>query len=359
MDINELYGMMQPSAQDKNEALTLGLLGLGSGLLQGSTGHYGQFAPALGAGIQHGMQGYMTGINQARDRRMQDIGLRLKLQELERKQKEEERMKAMVGELTPEQQQVYALGGGDALVNRMYPMPAKENIPWYVRRKAGGEFEIDPAYAEFEKTKSSFMRPQAQPMQPVPYVNEKGETIWGTITEAKGRPAANYNPALQGAIAASKERGKTIAEETVKAEFDAPRIIQNADTAITLSDELLKHPGFGQAVGKSAMFGLQKIPGTPGYDFMNRLSQIKGGAFLEAFNTLKGGGQITEVEGKKATDAIARMDNLTSEGEFKQAVKDFQDVIKKGVERARAKAGMQTQSAPVVRKYNLKTGRIE
>ena len=72
--------------------------------------------------------------------------------------------------------------------------------------------------------------------------------------------------------------------------------------------------------------------------FINRLDQLKGGAFLEAFNTLKGGGQITEVEGKKATDAIARMDNATSESEFKAAVKDYQDVIRKGMNRARMKA---------------------
>jgi hypothetical protein len=37
------------------------------------------------------------------------------------------------------------------------------------------------------------------------------------------------------------------------------------------------------------------------------LDQIGGAAFLTAFETLKGGGQITEVEGEKATNAIARL----------------------------------------------------
>lgn len=149
---------------------------------------------------------------------------------------------------------------------------------------------------------------------------------------------ASDDPTLQGRIAGAKESAKTMAEETTKAALDAPRIIDNATTALKYSDELLKHPGFSQAVGKSSMLGIQKIPGTEGKDFMNRLDQLKGGAFLEAFNTLKGGGQITEIEGKKATDAIARMDNATSEEEFKSAVKDYQDVIRKGMNRAKMKA---------------------
>lgn len=149
---------------------------------------------------------------------------------------------------------------------------------------------------------------------------------------------ASDSPRLQGDIAQAKEVGKTLGEERTKAALDAPRIIDNAETAMRHVDELLAHPGFSQAVGKSSILGVQKIPGTDAYDFMSRLDQIKGGAFLEAFNSLKGGGQITEVEGKKATDAIARMNNATSEREFKAAADDFKNVIRVGVNRAKMKA---------------------
>lgn len=50
---------MDPDEQ--NLALSQGLLGLGAGLLSGSFGHYGAFAPALGQGIS----GFQTGFNNA------------------------------------------------------------------------------------------------------------------------------------------------------------------------------------------------------------------------------------------------------------------------------------------------------
>lgn len=216
--------------------------------------------------------------------------------------------------------------------------PKTAALPWYVKQGPQGQHQIDPAYADLERTKASFGRPPAAPMAPVAYVNDKGETVWGTITEAKGRPAANFNPMIQGQISQAKKTGATYGEETTKAALDAPRIVQNAETALRLSGELKKHPGFKQAVGTSSLLGIQKIPGTDARDFMNRLDQLKGGAFLEAFNSLKGGGQITEVEGKKATEAIARMDNATSEPEFIAALNDFESVVMAGANRAKAKA---------------------
>lgn len=224
------------------------------------------------------------------------------------------------------------------------PADKESSLPWYVRRE-NGKTMIDPAYADFERTKAAYGRPPAQPMAPVAYVDAQGQTVWGTINDARGRPAANYNPAIQGAVAQAKESGKTFGEEGAKAQIDAPRIVQNAETALRMSDELLKHPGFRQAVGASSMFGIQRIPGTQARDFMNRLDQIKGGAFLEAFNSLKGGGQITEVEGKKATDAIARMDNATSEQEFQAAVGDFQNVVRAGMNRAKMRSGTPANAA--------------
>ena len=49
-----------------------------------------------------------------------------------------------------------------------------------------------------------------------------------------------------------------------------------------------------------------KVPGSKEADFAARFEQIKGGVFLQAFNSLRGGGQITESEGSKATAALLR-----------------------------------------------------
>ena len=97
------------------------------------------------------------------------------------------------------------------------------------------------------------------------------------------------------------------------------------------------HAGFEQAVGMGIP-GLKYIPGSSTASFMARLEEVQGGAFLQAFNTLKGGGAISEKEGAKATQAITRMSTSQSEKEFKEAAREFQDVIRKGIINAKIKA---------------------
>ena len=84
--------------------------------------------------------------------------------------------------------------------------------------------------------------------------------------------------------------------------------------------------------------GARFIPGSKEAGFQAYLDQVKGGAFLQAFETLKGGGQITQIEGEKATAAITRMSVAQNESEFVKAAREYQDAIKKGVERARRSA---------------------
>jgi hypothetical protein len=79
-------------------------------------------------------------------------------------------------------------------------------------------------------------------------------------------------------------------------------------------------------------------PGTDAADFQTLFDQVKGGAFLEAFNVLKGAGAITEKEGDKATAARTRMSLAQSEKEFVTAAREYQDVIRKGVEIMQKKA---------------------
>lgn len=169
------------------------------------------------------------------------------------------------------------------------------------------------------------------------------------------------DPALQGSIAEAKAGGKVRGESQANAQVNLPQDIAQAEQTVGLVDDLLKHPGFDSAVGFSSYNPLNKMAGNPGNDFNIRLDQLKGQQFLQAYQSLRGGGQITEVEGKKATDAISRMNTAASEKEFKAAAKEFQDVIRRGVERARQKAaGRNTPAQPnAVRRYNPATGRIE
>lgn len=182
MTIEEMRGLLQPSAQDQSNALTMGLLGLGSGLLANSTGHYGQFAPAFGAGMNNALQGFQQADRSARENRMQDLNLRLKLnewqkqQEAEQKQQaEEQKQQALLAGLTPEQQRIYALGGGKVLAERMLPEP--EKTPWYVLKdETGKAVGINPLYSEFEKSKARAGAPNVKTVvNPAidPFKNEK------------------------------------------------------------------------------------------------------------------------------------------------------------------------------------------
>lgn len=53
------------------------------------------------------------------------------------------------------------------------------------------------------------------------------------------------------------------------------------------------------------------------------LNKIKGGVFLAAFETLKGGGQITELEGQKAEQAQARLLETQSPEAFRDALAEL------------------------------------
>lgn len=99
--------------------------------------------------------------------------------------------------------------------------------------------------------------------------------------------------------------------------------------------------GFETAVG----FGLPSYltpAGSSAADFKVRLDQIKDRTFLQAFETLKGSGQITEKEGEKATSALNRMSTAQSEIEFIKAAREFEQNLRTGMDMAKKKAGLPT-----------------
>lgn len=104
--------------------------------------------------------------------------------------------------------------------------------------------------------------------------------------------------------------------------------------AYRLVDQALAHPGLGTATGLSGTLDPRNyIPGTDAKNFDSLAQQLKGNAFLSAFAQLKGSGAITDVEGKKAESAIARLQQSQSEPEYRAALKDYQSVIGQGLKR--------------------------
>ncbi len=143
----------------------------------------------------------------------------------------------------------------------------------------------------------------------------------------------------EATIAAAKKTAEIDATDSAEARADFGRIQKNAQDMMGVLDQLIKHPGREIATGGSSMFMMDQIPGTEGRSFNALLDQVKGKTFLEAYQSLKGGGQITEVEGTKAEQSIARLDKGQKEEDFVQAAEDLKAVVQNGLIRAAVKAG--------------------
>jgi hypothetical protein len=157
-------------------------------------------------------------------------------------------------------------------------------------------------------------------------------------------------PSASEATAAAAERERAVGQakaDVVPTQQRQSAIAGNLNT-LSVLDKALSHPGLDAATGlQGAIDPRNYIPGTDAKDFNVVMDQIKGKAFLQAFESLKGGGQITEVEGKKATDAIARLNTAQSTPEFKKALMELRDVAVSANARMTGSDGQKpTQATP-------------
>ena len=165
-------------------------------------------------------------------------------------------------------------------------------------------------------------------------------------------PGGEKDPTAIARLEAAKAEGAATGKDTVAAIKTLPNAIASSQKALANIDAMLgdakvvnnqivatqgkgPHPGFSSAVG--AGIGLRFIPGTPASDFQERFREVTSGAFLEAFESLRGGGSITEKEGEKATAAKTRMSLAQSEKEFVTAAREYQSIIRDGVKRAQSR----------------------
>ncbi len=135
---------------------------------------------------------------------------------------------------------------------------------------------------------------------------------------------------------AELERLKVIGDETAKAQVNHPKNIANAQKVLKTIRDIENDPAMWSSVG--SLGSIPAFPGSPGANFNAKAAQLKGQTFLQAFETLKGGGAITETEGTKAESAIARLDKAQSEKEYRAALKEFREVIQGGMLRSAAMA---------------------
>jgi hypothetical protein len=174
--------------------------------------------------------------------------------------------------------------------------------------------------------RTAYIPPQLSNVGGVPVAVDKR-----TLATSELAPIADV-AGNRAAVASAEVQGKAQGQ----AAFDLPTVEQRASLAInSIAD--LKSRNIGQRFGMQGK--LYAIPGTDGADVQGLISQVVSQAFLNAFDQLKGGGAITETEGRAATAAVTRLQNQDiTVGEALKAMDELQRYYQKGIQIARQKS---------------------
>lgn len=163
-----------------------------------------------------------------------------------------------------------------------------------------------------------------------------GGTEWILLDPISRQPVGRIPKQLREA-AAETAGGRIEGENAANAASNLSGNLAQADQSIALIDSIISDPALA---GITGMVQGRLPPMTQaGTDLNVKIKQLQGKAFLEAFESLKGGGAITEREGVAATEAMARLDRAQSTAEYVAALTELRNIMQTGAERARASAG--------------------
>lgn len=143
---------------------------------------------------------------------------------------------------------------------------------------------------------------------------------------------------------ADVKTAETIAASQAKNKAALPQTLANSEMAINTVQQLLDHPGLKYITGMYSKAPI--IPGTEQAAAKAIYDQLSGQQFLQAYQTLKGGGQITEIEGAKAEASLSKMQRAVNYKDFIKAGKEYIGILEKGMERAKKMAGEGQPAAP-------------
>jgi len=130
----------------------------------------------------------------------------------------------------------------------------------------------------------------------------------------------------------------TKAESTaIEIQSQQTNAVNQADQMLQTIDSALDDPALGYATGSNYLLGA--IPGTGAKRAATKIDQLQGQVFLEAYQRLKGAGVITEIEGQKAEQALARLDRAQSDEDFKSALMELRTTVQTAKKRAELMAG--------------------
>ena len=161
-------------------------------------------------------------------------------------------------------------------------------------------------------------------------LDEEARTLLESTTNPRERAAVREN-LMKEAFTKRKEQ-RELSKQQKK------DLMQSKELKRTL-DTLLNDPNLSDISG-SVQGGYASSDFVPAWlktDAQRKLqpvvNKLKGQQFLQAYQGLRGGGQITEVEGKKAEQAQAALDQSMEDKDFRKALLDYSKVIENGIAR--------------------------
>jgi hypothetical protein len=312
-----LLGGYYTPQQAKMAWLGGSLQGLGAGLASGKSGAWAQ-GLALGGG---------EGLDNYRQRAVAASALDMRKQDQEWQQKanarqeaewasedaQSQQMGALINSIQDPQERAYAQLNPEAYVKAKLAPPGGES---------GGYYGV-----------------------PLPYQNEDGSFGYGLPSKSGqfsplqapqgGQFLSPFQTAQQKAAgSASGTQSGGAASAIPGAQLDANAINAKID-AIIANPDLPNAIGYGNAIG-------DYFVGNNVLNIRSQLNELEGSAFMSAYTSLRGGGQITEVESAQAKQAMADMQTARKMSDvdgFKAALERFRGAVNLGVQKLQAQAG--------------------
>lgn len=138
-------------------------------------------------------------------------------------------------------------------------------------------------------------------------------------------------------------RGTKVGAGAGEAAVDLSGARVSAERTIGLIDDLANDPYLPKMLGPID----SRLPNVSASSqrIRAKMDQLQGAAFLEAYNMLRNGGQITEVEGVKAENAMARLRAAQNETDYRSALQDFRDAVETGLAKLEARSKATTAPA--------------
>jgi hypothetical protein len=282
---------------------------------------------------------------------------KLKQIEDERRQREERarQVQQYLANAPADEQQLAALDPQGFTKNLLAKKKAEfEHTLDLARIGAAGENQMDLARFRAAQERSAPVRYGVDPSYEI---DEKGtvyEVAHGNdgsrlVRELTAKPFAvtRYTPEFKGKVASTVKSEEMKVEARLTAEQEYPQIKSTSDIALrALYDALDDEKGMQRAVGLSSIF--PSIPGGASANYDRRFAQIEGSVAMIAYETLKGGGHITEKEIQWGTAAKTDIALSQSYDRHRESANLLIKIIENGERRAAKKAGRETKPLHVI-----------